>query len=56
MGPDTWYLLVLQIGSTTPISAIGTIQGASGIDARFSKLDFSSEKWVRVMKFDLLIL
>jgi hypothetical protein len=32
------------------------IQGASGIDARFSRLDFSSEKWGRVMKFDLLIL
>jgi hypothetical protein len=36
--------------------ALRRTQGASGIDARFSKLDFSSEKWVRVMKFDLLIL
>ncbi len=32
------------------------VQGASGIDARFSKLAFSYEEWDWVMKFELLIL
>jgi hypothetical protein len=32
------------------------IQGASGIDARFSKLAFSSQEWDRVMKFGQIIL
>jgi hypothetical protein len=30
------------------------IQGASGIEAHFSKLAFSSEEWDRVMKFGQL--
>jgi hypothetical protein len=32
------------------------LQGASGIDAHFSKLAFSSEEWDREMKFGQLII
>ncbi len=40
MGPDTQYLLVLQIGSSTPISAIGTIAPHLLVVLNVSKLEF----------------